>query len=280
MANKGFLRTVFHSKLGRPILKKLISYRNNFLEFNDMSRKKFIESQGATCDNWTWSWSFINEQQQVIVFGLWDLERGEKPVIFSDNWQFDDKGKKKSAYNQSREHIRLIEEEGYSLKTFPIIYSDRRKKHGKGPAAIKDFIPKLTEMSLHRGNGNWCAYPKSDSCLSLPEELEAPELFIEGAVERISINRYERNPHARKKCLEHHGYSCTVCDFDFEVTYGTIGKQYIHVHHQVPLSQISKEYQCDPITDLIPICPNCHCILHKYSPPLTVNELKTIMGRG
>ncbi|MBZ6758337.1 HNH endonuclease, partial [Klebsiella grimontii] len=25
-----------------------------------MNRKQFIQSRGATCRNWTWSWSFIN----------------------------------------------------------------------------------------------------------------------------------------------------------------------------------------------------------------------------
>lgn len=38
-----------------------------------MSRKKFIESHGATCKNWNWSWSFINDAEKFIIFGAWDV---------------------------------------------------------------------------------------------------------------------------------------------------------------------------------------------------------------
>jgi len=47
-----------------------------------MSRKKFIESVGATCDNWNWSWSFVNHKDRFVVFGLWDVNEDGK--IFDD----------------------------------------------------------------------------------------------------------------------------------------------------------------------------------------------------
>ena len=62
---------------------------------------------------------------------------------------------------------------------------------------------------------------------------------------------------ARRKCLEHYGFTCAVCDFDFAGVYGAIAKKFIHVHHKIPLSEIGKEYVVDPIKDLIPVCPNC-----------------------
>ncbi len=40
--------------------------------YSPMSRKEFIESVDATCKNWQWSWSFINETERFIVFGAWD----------------------------------------------------------------------------------------------------------------------------------------------------------------------------------------------------------------
>ena len=53
-----------------------------------MSRKKFIESQGATCKNWTWSWSFINEAKKFIIFGAWDVyDEGNMTLIFSEDWK-------------------------------------------------------------------------------------------------------------------------------------------------------------------------------------------------
>lgn len=71
-----------------------------------------------------------------------------------------------------------------------------------------------------------------------------------------------------------------VCSFDFEKFYGSIGKNYIHVHHVVPLSEIKKEYKLDPIKELIPVCPNCHAIIHRTQPALTVEQLRNHLARS
>ena len=240
-----------------------------------MSRKQFIESNGATCRNWQWSWSFINEKDKIIIFGSWDRNtKGNSSLIFSKDWQIRRKGKKQLGYEQSREHIRLIEKDGYQLKTFPMVYSDANKdEDGIGPAKIEDFVPELTTKSLKRVGDNWYA---SDDAISnlLPEEVETPDQYIEGASKTVSVNVYERNSEARAKSVAHHGYRCVVCTFDFEKFYGSIGKNYIHVHHVVPLAEIKKEYELDPIKDLVPICPNCHGIIHRTRPALTVKQLK------
>jgi len=85
------------------------------------SIKKFIESIGATCKNWQWSWSFINEQNRSIIFGGWTNRHNEGPsnLIFSQEWEFKNGSKRIKGYAQSKEHIRLIEEEGFKLLTFP-----------------------------------------------------------------------------------------------------------------------------------------------------------------
>ena len=243
-----------------------------------MSRKQFIESQGATCSNWQWSWSFINKEDKIIIFGAWErFTEGNTSLIFSEDWQFQ-RGRNQPAYKQSREHIGLIEEGKYQLKTFPMIYSDANKnKEGVGPAKIKGFVPELTTKSLKQVGGFWYA---SDDVMSnhLPEEIDNPEQYTEGASKVVSVNTYERNSEARAKCIEYHGYKCATCSFDFENSYGSIGKNYIHVHHIVPLSEIKKEYQLDPIKDLVPVCPNCHAIIHRTQPALTVKQLKEHLG--
>src|SRR6266480_5101142 len=86
-----------------------------------VNRREFIESQGATCKNWQWSWSFINEAKRIIIFGAWDRDTvGKRTKIFSEDWQFGRSGRRNSGYRQAKEHIRLIEEEGYQLMTFPM----------------------------------------------------------------------------------------------------------------------------------------------------------------
>ncbi len=97
---------------------------------------------------------------------------------------------------------------------------------------------------------------------------------LEGGVNRIEINKYERNPVNRELCLAANGYTCKICGFDFERYYGDIGKHFIHVHHIVPISKMTEAYAIDPVNDLIPVCPNCHAMLHRSDPPLHPEELK------
>jgi 5-methylcytosine-specific restriction enzyme A len=245
-----------------------------------MSRKQFIESHGATCRNWNWSWSFVNTQDRVVIFGAWDKHtEGNTALILDEAWERNYAGKKPPGYSESREHIRLIEEEGYTLKTFPLIYSDELKdEKGIGPSKIKGFGRTLTTKTLKKVGGKWYA---SDGVapLLLPEQVEHPERYVEGASRTIAVNAYERNAKAREACIKHYGIACVVCGFNFEATYGSIGVGIIHVHHLVPLAEIKKEYVLDPIRDLRPVCPNCHAIIHRTQPPLSIEQLKLHLER-
>ena len=109
------------------------------------------------------------------------------------------------------------------------------------------------------------------------DEVDENIEYAEGKTKKVLVNNYERNPIARKKCIEHFGVTCQVCTFDFEKKYGEIGKEFIHVHHKIDISTVGKEYSVDPISDLIPVCPNCHSMLHKKKPAYTIEELKEIM---
>jgi 5-methylcytosine-specific restriction protein A len=90
----------------------------------------------------------------------------------------------------------------------------------------------------------------------------------------VTVNKYERDPRARQACLNHFGYRCCVCDLDFEERYGELGRGFIHVHHLKELSTVGPDYQVDPLGDLRPVCPNCHAMLHKVSPAMSVEELR------
>ncbi|MEG0771017.1 MAG: HNH endonuclease, partial [Clostridia bacterium] len=61
--------------------------------------------------------------------------------------------------------------------------------------------------------------------------------------------------------------------------YGEIGKDFIHVHHLKPLNEIGEEYIVNPVNDLIPVCPNCHAMLHRKinAKYLSVEELKSLL---
>ena len=110
-----------------------------------------------------------------------------------------------------------------------------------------------------------------------PDEVEKNEKFLEGKSKKVYVNVFERNTAARNKCIDYYGYICQICDFDFEKNYGEIGEKFIHVHHIIDISSIGTEYELNPISDLIPVCPNCHAMLHKKKPAYKITELKKIM---
>jgi hypothetical protein len=109
-----------------------------------------------------------------------------------------------------------------------------------------------------------------------PSENSASEM-VEGARITVQVSRIERDPNARKKCISLFGTRCSVCGFDFEHTYGSLGSGFIQVHHLRPLAAAKGKRKVDPETDLRPVCPNCHEMLHKENPPLTIEALKTVI---
>lgn len=110
------------------------------------------------------------------------------------------------------------------------------------------------------------------------EELETSHnLYIEGAVTTKTVNAYERNPKARKECIAHHEALCIACGFDFEKAYGKAGQGYIEVHHLLPLASLQIGYVINPVTDMVPLCANCHAIAHRKQPPYTPKEIQAMI---
>ncbi len=90
-----------------------------------------------------------------------------------------------------------------------------------------------------------------------PDEYDKQE----GAKHEATVTRYERDRSNRRECIAHYGYVCQVCGLNFEKVYGELGKAFIEVHHLHPVSQ--GERQVNPIEDLIPLCSNCHSMIHR-----------------
>lgn len=144
---------------------------------------------------------------------------------------------------------------------------------------IKENIGKSTlEKSSHSSTSQETDLDNNlDSSNLLPEEIPEDQELWEGARKQITINAYERNSHARIACLAHYGYSCVVCSFNFENTFGLFAKNFIHVHHITPLSEINEAYKIDPIRDLRPVCPNCHAAIHIGGEIRSIEEMQAIL---
>jgi predicted HNH restriction endonuclease len=156
------------------------------------------------------------------------------------------------------------ERPGYFLLVGP--YTER------GWKMIKNLKRALDELGLTdpKVQGNDISERLPTEALSFEEST----LFKEGTVIQVYVDRFERNQKARLKCIEHFGDRCFVCEFDFGKVYGDIAKGFIHVHHKRQLAEVRGEYSTDPITYLVPVCANCHSVIHLTKPPMTIQEIK------
>ncbi len=111
----------------------------------------------------------------------------------------------------------------------------------------------------------------------MPEEVPEATSLFEGAVRRVTVNAYERNPVAREKCISTYGTACCICRFDFGKVYGPEAEGYIHVHHVRPLSEVGEKYVVDLIADLRPVCPNCHAVLHLGGRSRSIDEVNQLL---
>jgi 5-methylcytosine-specific restriction protein A len=121
-------------------------------------------------------------------------------------------------------------------------------------------------------------YNQNKINIKLPEEY-IDEIFHEGKKKQYTTSVYERNKKARETCLKYYGCRCRICGFDFEKCYGAIGKGIIHVHHVNKLSETDNEHEIDPIKDLIPVCPNCHTVIHSKREMFTIHEMEEIINK-
>jgi hypothetical protein len=144
-----------------------------------------------------------------------------------------------------------------------------------GYTEIKDssIVQSLTELI------NDLPTIEPSSTVLNPDESVVEQHHIEGAKKVILVNVYERNKAAREACIWKWGAECQVCEMSFETRYGPVGQGFMHVHHLTPVAKIGKSYKVDPINDLVPVCPNCHAMLHKRDPAYTILELKTMMNQ-
>jgi predicted HNH restriction endonuclease len=123
---------------------------------------------------------------------------------------------------------------------------------------------------------NWPEIITLDNYDRLTTEVKTVrrKLFKEGKLLQVLVSRYERDPKARKACIKLHGNKCIGCEIDFKKLYGKDIPDIIHVHHIKPLAGYQKERATDIAKDLVPLCPNCHSVVHSHNSLMSMNELK------
>lgn len=110
------------------------------------------------------------------------------------------------------------------------------------------------------------------------DEFDPLESLAEGKPGYRYTTTYERNPKLRAQAIRIHGAFCQACGFDFGKTYGPEANGFIHVHHIKPLFVEKEEHRVNASTDLVPLCANCHSVVHlDKKRTRTVVEVKAMM---
>ena len=196
----------------------------------------------------------VKKLVDAIEVDLLKVIRSNQHVYIDDVYEFIDKealGELVNMTNRGRSLAIQNEQSGGLLRdalTFYVGYLSS-KKHP------------LSEVEKRNGKKK-SQLGASDTSATFNNTPE-PESYdkLEGRKHEDTVTRYERDRGNRKKCIEYYGYVCQVCGTNFEKTYGDLGKAFIEVHHLYPVAQ--GERQVNPIEDLIPLCSNCHSMIHR-----------------
>ncbi|MFS0689962.1 HNH endonuclease [Sporosarcina sp. 179-K 8C2 HS] len=166
--------------------------------------------------------------------------------------------------NVDRRFMRLRLLETYPESAFPL---EELKEHGlkaapQGPLRVKkellDFLNMVTVNQVEMG------YREGKSVLREHFTRERNRKLIEAAKESFLVKEGR--------------LFCEACGFDFEETYGDLGEHFIEAHHTIPVSEMSEDH-VSKVSDIILLCSNCHRMIHRRMPWLTVEELKDILKR-
>lgn len=120
---------------------------------------------------------------------------------------------------------------------------------------------------------------------TVPLEPQDPDdEFPEGRELSVTHRERERNPQAvrakKAAALQANGrLVCEVCGFDFAAVYGLAGTGYIECHHIQPISEYEVG-QTTTLADLALVCSNCHRVLHRARPWMTLGELRSRLTKA
>jgi hypothetical protein len=157
------------------------------------------------------------------------------------------------------------------------------RSHGSCEVEIE--LPNtLTDMPAFLADVGWLADSRSTA-----DQLRAPDpmpaiVFPEGRqFERRHLARERDTALVRRlkqdAIASGEPLCCACCGFDFGTAYGDVGFGFIEVHHTVPVSELPEEGGVTRVEDLVFVCANCHRMLHRRRPWLTLPELKQLLRR-
>lgn len=142
---------------------------------------------------------------------------------------------------------------------------------------------RMTVQSNPEVQNIWPDMPPAEAMQSLPDVEQIDSAIVEGGRKLITHLRRERNRKIvmDKKCqaLKETGtLKCEVCEFDFREKYGEVGEGFCEVHHKKPLSENDRVTKTH-LKDLAILCSNCHRMIHRTNPMLSVTAFKRLLAQ-
>lgn len=162
-------------------------------------------------------------------------------------------------------------------------YTNKGGKGLKGASKLDkalwaEFYGKPLELAIAAEAIRESAYTNmDDDTLDDVQSYEAKEGKVSYRYHR-TLER-DRKIVALKKAsaLKLHGkLECEGCGFDFAATYGPRGLGFIEAHHTNPVHAM-QDGDITTAEDLALVCSNCHRMIHKAKPWLTLTELKALL---
>jgi 5-methylcytosine-specific restriction protein A len=253
----------------------ILTWNPDLFDYNDIDNEiKMIKETGSCKSNWSCGRTKKIKIGDKFIF----LRQGRNPKgIFGSGKIISEPWNDKHWENESKircyidiEFDLLVNPDKNQILETKILKEHFHKYHWR-PFSSGTKLPDNIAQEVLKKWVEFNSNPKLDE--NINDIFD--ERIIEGEMKQITLTKYERDPVARKLCLEKYGYTCKVCGFNFEKFYGNIGKKFIHVHHLKPLNIEKQSHEINPIDDLRPVCPNCHAMIHRNSKKiLSIKELK------
>ncbi len=275
-----FLRDSLNSTEEKVVFVRVSDHIN----LDKWSKNEYVDNTDETIENLCGvygSWQILN---QNMAFCKTDYAMFDSSIVIDDrvNWFF---------------NVDRLEWADYL--PCPLFYNDELyiskivQKNGKARIELDKNLVRQIELSDETGfeylifgfvcdnkTGGYVFSIKGQGEEKEKEDPYTSEVYSTKEGRRIAVytTKYERNSKNRNKAIELHGTKCSICGFDFEKTYGDIGKGFIEVHHVKPLSEIDEEMEINPETDLVCVCANCHRMIHKkHNGVYSVDEMRIML---
>ena len=113
------------------------------------------------------------------------------------------------------------------------------------------------------------------------DEFAAQAPLTEGGLTTTRGQRARRATDAREACLAAYDPPvCQACGIDFARTYGPAFADCLHVHHLKPMRDATEVREVNPTVDLVPVCPNCHAVIHAGGGLRSIEEVRALLLTG